>query len=331
EERREDLLCLEADIDAQRIRGARSKTAGAGAATVSTGGATAGTSPILAQAIATRGHRGEGSHIARGSPGRLLHAGEIPGFDVVLSTVLHACARGVRDCHGRIEDATKIEDDYEEHEREREHEHELRECYAPTPHVVVSMRHATPSFGERDRPDRRPAGEILEVVVQAAGACKPDPIGDEDGVGGSAGDALAPREFEASRREVERPFQSEGAATVHRAVSAGAADRPILEKEHRLHGTAPGGGERSGHATVDGHGAVGMAGAYSVVEGDTGAVDHTPAHREATSVEDVETGLERHHNNASPTDGDGGVEAVTAVGPGLGSGRTGGRGLVIGG
>src|SRR5438128_7661483 len=127
EERREDLVYRHLDEDLWRARAARTEATGAGTATISTGAAAgAGARPIGAPAIPARGHR-EVAHVAQGIRGRLPHAGEVAGLDVVLSTVLHACTRGVRDRDGRIVDSTKIEDADEEHERERENERELRD------------------------------------------------------------------------------------------------------------------------------------------------------------------------------------------------------------
>src|SRR3989442_15528264 len=147
EERRERLIYGHLDVDLRRIRRAGAEAAGAGAATVRIGAAaTAGARPIGAPAIPARGHR-EVAHIAQGIRGRLPHAGEVAGLDVVLSPVLHTCPRGVRGRDGRIVDPTKIEDADEEDEREREHEGELHECQTTTPlRVSVTVSHAT-SFG----------------------------------------------------------------------------------------------------------------------------------------------------------------------------------------
>src|SRR5437773_6486696 len=150
------------------------------------------------------------------------------------------------------------------------------------------------SFGEGDRLDRRRVGETREVVAQAAVACELDAVGDEDGVGGgAAGGGAASRENEGSGREVERPLEDEVAATGH-GVLLSRADRAILKEEHRLHGSARGGVERSHGATADRNRLVWTAGARSVVEGDAGAVYRASGHVETASVEDVDTGRERH-------------------------------------
>src|SRR5207244_13652832 len=95
-----------------------------------------------APAIPAPRHRHTG-HIARGTLGRLPHTGEVAGPDVVLRTVLHAGTRSVRNRHGSVEDAAKIDDADEEHEQEREQHRELHDRRTSTPlGVWVSVTHA---------------------------------------------------------------------------------------------------------------------------------------------------------------------------------------------
>src|SRR5437762_513535 len=159
------------------------------------------------------------------------------------------------------------------------------------------------SFGERDVLDRTPARETREVVGQGSAARKLDGVGDEDDI--AAGGVVVSRESKVRGREVQRSLETEGAATVDGVVSGRAAgrDRPILEEEHRLHGSARGGRERS-RGTVDVDAPICVARGRGVVERDAGAVYRGSAsassvYLEAASVDDVDAGSERHVGAAS--------------------------------
>src|SRR5438046_154772 len=162
------------------------------------------------------------------------------------------------------------------------------------------MRLPRTSFGECDLLDGAAVREVGAGGGETARPGEADGRCDEDAAAGAA--AAASGEGEGGGREVDRPFEAEGAATGD-GVGRARRDRSVLEEEHPLHRSARGGGERSHGAAADGHGLVPVGAASGVVEGDARAVDRaTPAHAEAASVEDVGARHERHVG-AAATDG----------------------------
>src|SRR5438477_3557824 len=163
------------------------------------------------------------------------------------------------------------------------------------------MRLPRTSFGERDLLDGAAVREVGAAGAETARPGEADGRCDEDAAAGAA--AAASGEREGGGREIDRPFEAEGAAT-RNGVGRARRDRSVLEEEHPLHRSARGGGERSAGAAADGHWLVPVGAASGVVEGDPRAAYRAaPAHAEAAPVEDVGA---RHegHAGGSTTDGD---------------------------
>src|SRR5437867_4290572 len=162
------------------------------------------------------------------------------------------------------------------------------------------MRLPRTSFGECDLLDGAAVREVGAGGGETARPGEADGRCDQDAAAGAA--AAASGEGEGGGREVDRPFEAEGAATGN-GIGRARRDRSVLEEEHPLHRSARGGGERSAGAAADGHRLVPVAAASGVVEGDPRAAYRAaPAHAEAAPVEDVGA---RHegHVGAAATDG----------------------------
>src|SRR6266436_5457168 len=148
------------------------------------------------------------------------------------------------------------------------------------------------SFGEGNLLYGVAVLEVSEAGTEIAQPGEVDGLCDDDGVGGAA--TAVSGEIERGGGEVECAFEAECAATGD-GVGLARRDRSVLEEEDRLHGSAGGGGEHAHGAAADRQGLVRIVGAPGVVEGNATPVDGAAtAHREAASVEDVETGQERH-------------------------------------
>src|SRR5438876_10178428 len=165
------------------------------------------------------------------------------------------------------------------------------------------------SFGEGNLLDGAAVREVGAGGAETARPGEADGRCDEDAAADAA--AAASGEGEGGGREVDRPFEAEGAATGN-GVGRARRDRSVLEEEHPLHRSARGGGERSAGAAADGHWLVPVGAASGVVEGDPRAVDGpASAHAEAAPVEDVGA---RHEDHVGAAATDGYAVAVDARG-----------------
>src|SRR5206468_1771856 len=114
-----------------------------------------------------------------------------------------------------------------------------------------TARRPRTSFSEGNPRDRVAVLEAPVIGIEPARPGEGDQRCDEDRVVRVA--AAVSGEVEGGGQEVDRAREIEGTAPGN-GVRLARPDPSILEEEHRLHGSARGGGERSDGAAADRHG-----------------------------------------------------------------------------